>query len=215
MRMLVLAATEMELQQCRDYCHQIGKEGLTRFRTVGVGAIAAAFHTYQYILECRPDIVLLVGIAGSFDKKITLGTTFLVRAEIQATTGVEENGAWKDVFDMGLVQKDQPPYQDGWLVNPFLENYMGSGLPVANSISVDEITTSMERRQAYADKYQPVLESMEGAAFHFVCLQIGIPFLQIRSVSNYVGDRDKAKWDFSKALANLNDGVMGLMKHLG
>ncbi len=45
---------------------------------------------------------------------------------------------------------------------------------------------------------------MEGAALHYVCLQEQIPFVQIRSVSNYVGERDKTKWKMKEAIENLN-----------
>ena len=45
---------------------------------------------------------------------------------------------------------------------------------------------------------------MEGAAFHFVCLQQKIPFIQIRSISNSVGERDKSKWVIKEAVSNLN-----------
>lgn len=214
MRMLVLAATDMELEKCRNHFQQEGKDNFINFHTIGVGAISAGFHTQMYIGQYRPELVILGGIAGSFDREITLGETFVVQSDVQATVGVEENGIWKDVFDMGFVGKDQFPHQNGFLQNPFLEKYSVVNLPLVNSISVDEITTNPKRQQAYLDKYNPVLESMEGAAFHFACLHIGVPFLQIRSVSNYVGERDKSKWDFKNALTNLNDKMIDLIENL-
>ena len=45
---------------------------------------------------------------------------------------------------------------------------------------------------------------MEGAALHYVCLCEKIPFLQLRCVSNYVGERDKSKWEMTEAISNLN-----------
>jgi len=48
------------------------------------------------------------------------------------------------------------------------------------------------------------IESMEGAALHFVCKQMNVPFLQMRSVSNRVGERDKNKWALREAIMNLN-----------
>jgi len=45
---------------------------------------------------------------------------------------------------------------------------------------------------------------MEGAAFHYVCLQQHIPFIQIRSISNIVGVRDKNKWKMKEAIESLN-----------
>ena len=50
-----------------------------------------------------------------------------------------------------------------------------------------------------------VIESMEGAAFFFVCRQFNLPCLQLRSVSNNVGERDKSKWKMQDALQNLSE----------
>lgn len=215
MRKLVLAATEKELENSREYFRQKGFGQLITFETVGVGAISTSFFTQKYIVQHRPDIVMLGGIAGSFDQKITLGKTFLVGAEKQATVGVEEDDHWKDVFEMGFANKDALPFKDGWLVNPFLEKNNPFNLPIVHAISVDEITTNPKRRDDYISKYHPILESMEGAAFHFVCLQLGIPFLQVRSISNYVGERDKLKWDFPNALKNLNHRMISILENLG
>jgi futalosine hydrolase len=49
---------------------------------------------------------------------------------------------------------------------------------------------------------------MEGAALHYVCLQTGVPFIQIRCISNYVGERDKSKWKFNEAFDSLTDVVL-------
>jgi futalosine hydrolase len=52
---------------------------------------------------------------------------------------------------------------------------------------------------------------MEGAALHYVCLQSGVPFLQLRSVSNTVGVRDKTKWDIKLAITRLNETLIPLL----
>ena len=52
---------------------------------------------------------------------------------------------------------------------------------------------------------------MEGAAFHFVCLQQNIPFLQLRSISNKVGERNKTKWNLIEAIVNLNRELIDLV----
>jgi futalosine hydrolase len=54
-------------------------------------------------------------------------------------------------------------------------------------------------------KYNCDLETMEGAAFFYVCLMENVSFLQIRSVSNYVEPRNKENWDIPLAINNLND----------
>ena len=55
------------------------------------------------------------------------------------------------------------------------------------------------------EKFNPGIESMEGAALHYVCLLQKVSFLQLRSISNMVGERDKSKWAMKEAINNLNE----------
>ncbi len=54
---------------------------------------------------------------------------------------------------------------------------------------------------------------MEGAAFHYVCLQEEVKFLQLRSISNAVGERDKKQWKMKEAIISLNIELDKLVKH--
>ncbi len=60
----------------------------------------------------------------------------------------------------------------------------------------------------------PVVESMEGAALHYVCLMENIPFLQIRTVSNLMGERDKTRWKIKEAIKSLNESLVYLIQKL-
>jgi len=64
------------------------------------------------------------------------------------------------------------------------------------------------------NKYLPVVESMEGAAFHFVCIMEKIRFIQIRGISNYVGERDKSKWKIEAAVNELNNQLINLINQI-
>jgi futalosine hydrolase len=61
-------------------------------------------------------------------------------------------------------------------------------------------------------KYQPDVESMEGAAFFFSCLQAKIPFLEIRGISNYVEPRNRENWCIGLAIENLNTTVLDIIE---
>ncbi len=82
------------------------------------------------------------------------------------------------------------------------------------AVTVNEITTSSKRVHELIEKYGPVLESMEGAAFHYVCLQEDIPFVQLRAVSNFIGERDKSKWLIKEAIENLNRELIILINNM-
>jgi futalosine hydrolase len=55
---------------------------------------------------------------------------------------------------------------------------------------------------------------MEGAALHFVCLQEGIPFVQLRGISNRVGDREKRNWRIDEAMTRLQESLANLLLRL-
>ena len=87
-------------------------------------------------------------------------------------------------------------------------------MKTVTGITVNEISTRPERIQQLIKKYNPLLESMEGAAFHYVGRQANIPFLQIRSVSNYIGERNKANWKLKESIANLNQVIIKYVEKL-
>ena len=55
---------------------------------------------------------------------------------------------------------------------------------------------------------------MEGAAFQYVARQANIPFLQIRAVSNYIGERNKYNWKIKESIANLNQVIIKYVEKL-
>jgi futalosine hydrolase len=55
---------------------------------------------------------------------------------------------------------------------------------------------------------------MEGAAFHYLCLHEQVPFIQIRAISNMVGERNKLNWKMKEAVYNLNDKLIAIVKSL-
>jgi futalosine hydrolase len=90
-----------------------------------------------------------------------------------------------------------------------------SGLEPVRGMTVNEITTDARKIRWHQQNTSAVVESMEGASLHYVCLQAGVPFLQLRSVSNAVGVRDKSKWDIPLAIDRLNTTLISLLGKLG
>jgi len=107
MKLVVVAATEMELNEARlKYRHTN-----IIFTTCGIGMMQCAAAISKLCLVHQPGFVIQSGIAGSFGN-ISLGTTVAIKEELLADTGVLENNIWKDIFDLGLLQKDNPPFQN-------------------------------------------------------------------------------------------------------
>ena len=77
--------------------------------------------------------------------------------------------------------------------------------------TINCISSTVEEVERMKKKYHPIVESMEGAAMHYACLMEEIPFIQLRAISNYVGERDKSKWKMREAIELLNDRLMKIL----
>ncbi|HZK62779.1 MAG TPA: futalosine hydrolase, partial [Puia sp.] len=128
--------------------------------------------------------------------------------------GVKEKAGFKSIFDLNLGNPEHFPFSDGSLKNPYTHLMAWSGFSFLEGITVNEISTTPSRILALKQKSPSVVESMEGAALHYICLMEKIPFLQIRSVSNELGERDKSRWKLSESLSVLNAAVINIIKKL-
>ena len=116
--------------------------------------------------------------------------------------GMEEKEKFTSIFESGFADKNEFPYDDGWLVNTN-EMLKTSALLKVKAVTVNKVSDSILQKQQLINQFHADIESMEGAAMHYVCLQENIPFLQIRSISNHVGERDRSKWKMKEAIENL------------
>ncbi len=184
------------------------------FHQSGVGMLATAVSLTKTIMEEKPDLVIQAGIAGCFAEKTELGKVVVIKEEFLGDMGVEEEGRWRDIFDMRLEKTNYPPYEKRRLPNQWLNEYNLLKLPEVSAITINQVTTSEQRKAQLIKKYEVFAESMEGAALHFVCRQFNIPFIQIRALSNYIGERDKEKWLMKEAIDNLNQTLLRYIEKL-
>lgn len=180
----------------------------------GIGLTATTYHLTKQFSIKRPDLVIQAGVAGSFDKKIPPGSVVVIKQDTIADESVVELKKLKTLFDLKLVPQNKPPYTSGWLLNPDKVLLKRSKLKSVKGISVNQITTNSKMIRFYKDHFNPAIESMEGAALHYTCLMEKIPFLQIRSVSNYIGERNKKNWKLKDSIANLNNELIRLLESL-
>ena len=218
MKMLLIAATEKEISLLRYKLNPLHFSGPSpveiSFHVTGVGMLAAGFSIAELIYFQKPDFILQVGIAGTFDDDLPLGKVFAIKVEYIGDAGVVENNMFKDLFDLELQDDNNFPFTRKKLTNTYLEKWNVTNLPIATAITVNEITTRQERILQLKEKYNPAIESMEGASLHYCCLKTNTPFMQIRATSNRVGERDKRKWEFNEAFKNISVSVADFIQHL-
>jgi len=211
MDILLIAATAKEIEPFFEYYRNTKKPQNIDILITGIGLTATTYRLLKQLQLKRPDLVIQAGVAGCFDKKIPLGTVVAVKKETIADQSVIELKKLKTLFDLQLIPHDQFPFKKGWLENNN-EALKKLKLKKVNAISVNEITTSRQRVRFYEESFQPAIESMEGAALHYTCLMEKIPFLQLRSISNYIAERDKTKWDMKRSIVNLNKELIHLIE---
>jgi len=208
---LVVAATAKEIDPFIELIRTAGINNVDILIS-GIGLTASTYHLAKQLALKKYDLVMQAGVAGSFDVRIPLGAVVAVNQDAIADQSVVELQKLKTLFELDLVPQDQYPYKKGWLINPNRQILKKTKLKIVTGISVNQISTSSQMIKFYRDVFAPVTESMEGAALHYVCLMENVPFVQIRSISNYIGERNKKKWDMMESITNLNCELIKLIK---
>jgi futalosine hydrolase len=214
MHLLLLSATHFEISETsvwlnnRPLPHNTSKPELL---ISGIGQLQTSYALQKNIRSRRPDLVIQAGIGGALSMEDT-GKVYAIRSERIADLGVMENAGFRDIFEMGLEEGDKFPFHKGKLLNPYQYLLKWTGLPLLDGVTVNEIKSA--DFAGFQRNEFPVVESMEGAALHYVCLEENIPFLQVRSVSNVMGDRDKSRWKLKEARENLHASLVSLIQKL-
>ena len=219
MRILVTAAEQQEID-CALKAYDHIKESIPAdvqidFTLTGIGTTCACYTVTKGIytgrLEGNPySLVINIGIAGSYDlKEFPIGSAAIIDREYFGDLGFDSENGFEDLFKYGIWDKDQFPYTNGALVRkqvPFpkveevLAKYKnGAGL------TVQTVTGKDAKVKELSQMYSPKIESMEGAAVYYAALMEDVPFFELRTVSNAVGERDTKKWDSKAALNTLHD----------
>jgi len=221
MDILLVSATSAEIAPLIEYIAQNWQrqpdEEFTnqhlRLKTLitGVGMMQTAYELTKLLQRRRFDLVLQAGIAGSFNRRLSLGEVVQVTTEMLGDLGAEDHYDFHDVFDLGLADVNDAPFRNKQLIAPEHPLIESLSLPKVSSLSINSVSGSSFTATARYDRYRCDLESMEGAAFFFVCLKENLSFAQIRAISNYVEARDRSKWKIREAVAALNQQLIKIL----
>jgi len=219
MKIALVAATWQEIAPIQDYLSErlyLKNHHQFSLWVTGVGLVNTTYNLTKKIALEKPDMAIQAGIAGSFQPLVySPGDVVAVKDEVMGDQGViEANDTWNDIFSLKLADPNLFPFKSGKLPNPHHKLFQKINLPLVSAVSVNEITTSSKKIHQLIELYAPAIESMEGAAFHYVCLNESIPFIQIRSISNRIGERDKSQWHMNKAIENLQNTLITVINKL-
>lgn len=181
----------------------------------GVGMLSTCYFLQKELLKHRYDLVLNVGLAGSFKGSVALGTVFKVESDCIAELGAEDDQSFISVFELGLQNGDSFPFLKGRLIpTPAIKSKVIDDLPAATSITVNKVHGNERSISEVTQLFNTDLETMEGAAFFYVCMMEKIPCLQLRAVSNLIERRNRTAWNIPLALSQLEVTLKNLLAEL-
>ena len=214
MHLLVVAATEGELSSLDTGA--IAGRGDVEVVITGAGMVATAAQVSRALARTRFDLAINLGVCGAFDRALALGSVVHVTSDRLPELGVEDGRTFVPAETIGLVDADTPPFTGGCLINAAPPASITlEALPRVRAITVNTVHGDEASIAAVVGRHHPQVESMEGAAFMYACLIAGVPFVQLRAVSNYVERRDRAAWKLPEAIASLGRVATALIREVG
>ena len=179
----------------------------------GVGSISTAWALKQWItINGKPDMAINGGIAGSYKDEFIQGDVVMPVSDCFADAGIEDGDNFLTLSEAGFISKDEFPFNDGLLYADVRYNAkMRNLLKPVRAITVNTATGSEASRIKLLKKYNPDIETMEGATFFYICCRENIPFLALRAISNRVELRNKNNWNIALALNNLSEKLVDVL----
>ena len=181
----------------------------------GPGVFNAAHALTVYLEKSHPALVLQSGIAGIFRQTGgNIGDIGIATREHYIHTGIQSDRLENlplpfDLIDacpltrkgIYLFEKDRVDHTHEILSRSLSSNKIN--IIKGPFITVSTLTSSLRQVDTLYSTFSPVMEAMEGAACAHVAARYDIPFIEVRAASNYVGERDKSKWDIGLAAKHL------------
>lgn len=216
MKILVVAATQFEVQPLLIQMESVRNFGSNliscnykkldiNFLITGVGMVATAYHLGKN-LSNGYDLAINIGICGSFNRNLELGSVVNVYEDCFSELGAENGDSFLNLEDLKLNGVSKVTNTKFQISNAIIEE-----LPKVNGITVNTVHGNENSIEKTIQKFHPIVESMEGAAFMFACENEGLQYVQIRAVSNYVEHRNKDSWNIPLAIENINKKTLEIL----
>ena len=179
---------------------------------VGVGPVEAAAGTVRAIARGRYDAVINAGIAGGFRDRCGVGDAVVCSREDYAELGLEDGTVFPLPDGAQLVRHVE---SDPGLMQPFLAGLVP--VIVGRGVTSATVTSTTSRALVLAHRFRADVESMEGFAVLRAAQLAGVPAVEVRGVSNLVGERESNEWNFragaEAAVATL-DALLDVLLHV-
>jgi futalosine hydrolase len=192
--------------------------------------------TTSLIERFAPDILVNFGIAGAFPGAgLGLRDLVLPIEEVYGDTGASSPQGWLStkVFGTPLARVGDTEYWNSFPLDTDLvgcaerilrgstwddeDRSSGSNegpeIAVGTCLTMSLVTGRRAEALELEARFGAIAESMEGASCAHVCTLFGVPFVEVRAISNMVGHRDRAAWDLEGAAARAARAAATLCDH--
>jgi futalosine hydrolase len=226
LKILIVAASPREVKKISDvfeFKHRIesnfnnyeyGNLNIDILIT-GIGSVFLSYYLTKALSIISYDLVINVGVAGSYDYFLEQGFVVNVIQDEFADLGVEDKETFFTLVEKELLDENMHPFESGKLrCHGSYEIMEVETLIPVKSVTVNTARAQLESIDIIRKKFNPDIETMEGAAFFFTCMKERVPFLQIRAVSNYVELRNVENWNIPLAIKNLKNTIISLLDEL-
>ncbi|MFP3983385.1 MAG: futalosine hydrolase [Desulfurivibrionaceae bacterium] len=200
---LLVASTERELIPLRE---RLGGNPRVSFLCCGVGPVEAAYSLSRFLAEQSvnpPSGVINFGIAGAYPGTgVDLLDLGLATGEVMADLGVCDSEAVHFLTDSALNIKQEFELDSQPLFKRAADSLAEENIPFHKGVFVtlNCASATRERGEFFRNRHQGLCENMEGAALARVCAGFAVDFLELRTISNMVEDRDSGgKWLIDEA----------------
>jgi futalosine hydrolase len=208
-RVLVVTAVEPERQAVLRGLHAAGDPAgsAVTVEVGGVGSASVAATTARALALGRFDAVLSAGIGGGIG--VPVGGAAVATASVAADLGADSPD--------GFLSLDQLGFGTATLgTDPGLVAAVTAALPHVAAgpvLTVSTVTGTLVGTRDLTARYpDAVAEAMEGFGVATAAFQAGVPFGELRTISNPVGPRDRAAWKIGEALEGLSEAFTCLAK---
>lgn len=217
----------------RAYCGLTIYEGTIHDKSVayivsGIGKTNASRGTALLIEQFSPRVIVHLGVGGAYSSShLRIGDIAIAEKEIYGDEGVFLKDGFHSAETMGIpfLVKGRKKYFNEFLLDKTLFKtavctshviHHASRITVKSGpfLTLSTCTGTLKRAKELERAFHAICENMEGAAVAHVCASCGIPMVEIRGISNMVGQRDKKKWDIHLAAKNCQRVVAELLKEI-
>jgi len=167
---------------------------------VGVGPVAAAAGTARQLGLAEAagapySAVVCAGIAGGFAGRTEVGDVVLGTASVAADLGADSPDGFLPIDALGFGSSRVE-----------CAGLLAVQAKAGEILTVTTATGTAERAEALADAHPDALaEAMEGFGAATAAQLAGLPYAEVRAISNLIGPRDTSTWRFDLAFAALSN----------